>query len=72
MQGSVLGTLTRHATGIAELEMCGEWKIAQEVALTLKYYALQYGRRPGMYDNRTDCKKQVHGFCGARNKSFIL
>lgn len=35
-----------------------------------KYYVVRCGRRPGIYLNWPDCKKEVMGFPGARYKSF--
>lgn len=35
-----------------------------------KYYAVQKGRKPGIYHNWPDCQKQVQGFKGAIFKSF--
>ena len=36
----------------------------------MKYYAVQKGREPGIYNNWDDCKAQVDGFVGAVYKSF--
>ena len=35
-----------------------------------KYYVVWKGVNPGVYDNWEDCKAQVHGFEGAKFKSF--
>jgi ribonuclease HI len=35
-----------------------------------KYYVVWNGKKPGIYTNWDDCKKQVHGFDGAQYKSF--
>jgi ribonuclease HI len=35
-----------------------------------KFYAVWEGRRPGIYDNWEDASAQVHGFNGAKYKSF--
>lgn len=35
-----------------------------------KYYVVWKGRKPGIYDNWTDCEIQVKGFQGAQFKSF--
>ena len=34
------------------------------------YYAVKVGRKPGIYLNWDDCKKQVHGFLGAIYKKW--
>lgn len=34
------------------------------------YYAVKVGRKPGIYLNWDDCKKQVHGFSGAIYKKW--
>lgn len=36
----------------------------------MKYYAVKYGRAPGVYRTWEDAKKQVDGFSGAEYKSF--
>ncbi len=36
----------------------------------MKYYAVQNGRKPGVYTSWEECKKQVHGFPNARYKAF--
>lgn len=36
-----------------------------------KYYGVQVGRTPGVYDTWDDCKAQVEGFPGAKFKGFI-
>ena len=35
-----------------------------------KFYGVQVGREPGVYDNWDDCKAQVNGFKGAKYQSF--
>lgn len=35
-----------------------------------KYYVVWQGFKPGIYDNWSECKKQVEGYTGARYKSF--
>jgi ribonuclease HI len=35
-----------------------------------KYYVVWQGRKPGVYDNWTDCKAQIDAFAGARYKSY--
>lgn len=35
-----------------------------------KYYAVQQGRKPGIYETWADCEAQVKGFSGAVYKSF--
>ena len=35
-----------------------------------KYYVVWKGVNPGIYDNWTDCKKNVEGFAGPKYKSF--
>lgn len=35
-----------------------------------KYYVVWKGKKPGIYTSWADCKQQVHGFSGARYKSF--
>lgn len=35
-----------------------------------KYYVVWEGRKPGIYTSWKDCQQQVHGFSGARYKSF--
>jgi ribonuclease HI len=37
---------------------------------TRKYYVVWNGRKPGVYDNWDDCRKQVEGFTGAQYISF--
>lgn len=36
-----------------------------------KFYVVKVGRKPGIYKNWTECKKQVDGFSGAVYKSFL-
>lgn len=36
----------------------------------MKYYAVRAGKKPGIYINWEDCRKQVHGYPGAIYKSF--
>ena len=36
-----------------------------------KYYGVQVGRTPGVYDTWADCKAQVEGFPGAKFKGCI-
>lgn len=36
------------------------------------YYAVKVGRKPGIYLNWDDCKKQVHGFPGAIYKKWKM
>jgi ribonuclease HI len=35
-----------------------------------KYYAVQIGRKPGIYETWDECKEQTHKFEGAKFKSF--
>lgn len=35
-----------------------------------KFYAVKYGKSPGIYTSWDACKKQVTGYCGAVYKSF--
>lgn len=35
-----------------------------------KYYAVQKGLKPGVYETWDECKVQVHGYSGAKYKSF--
>lgn len=35
-----------------------------------KYYVVRKGRKTGIYDNWDACKEQVHGYMGAKYKSF--
>lgn len=37
---------------------------------SLKYYVVWVGKKPGIYDNWTDCQRQVQGVKGARFRSF--
>lgn len=43
---------------------------AEGMTNTVKYYAVRYGRPPGIYSTWHECKKHVIGFPGARYKSF--
>lgn len=36
-----------------------------------KYYGVQVGRQPGVYESWDECKSQVDGFPGAKFKGFI-
>lgn len=38
--------------------------------MTVKFYAVKAGRKPGIYKNWEECKKQVEAFSGAVYKSF--
>ena len=38
--------------------------------MTKKYYAVKNKREIGIFDNWTDCNKQINGFSGAIYKSF--
>ncbi|RSL31650.1 ribonuclease H [Salibacterium salarium] len=40
------------------------------MAAKKKYYVVWKGRQPGIYDNWSDCEKQVKGYAGASFKSF--
>ena len=35
-----------------------------------KFYVVWVGKKPGLYTEWSDCKEQVHGFKGAKYKSF--
>jgi ribonuclease HI len=35
-----------------------------------KFYVVWQGRQPGIYENWSDCKDQIHGYQGAKYKSF--
>jgi len=37
----------------------------------MKYYAVQVGRVPGIYNSWNECEAQVKGFSGAKYKSFL-
>ena len=37
-----------------------------------KYYAVAYGRKPGIYNSWKEAKAQVHGFRHAIYKSFVV
>lgn len=39
---------------------------------SIKYYAVKIGKTPGIYMSWDECKLQVHGFSGAKYKSFKL
>lgn len=36
----------------------------------MKYYAVRYGKVPGIYESWADCQKMIYGFSGAVYKSF--
>ena len=38
--------------------------------MSVKYYAVKQGRKPGVYETWDECKEQVDGYSGAIYKSF--
>ena len=42
------------------------------MAKTKKFYGVQVGRQPGVYETWDDCKAQVDGFPGAKFKGFLI
>lgn len=38
----------------------------------MDYYVVWVGKEPGIYDNWTDCRNQIHQFKGAYTRNTLL